>query len=103
MLHLRRHVEELEPHVASGQGIVVVLRQAAGRPAVNGAERREIRTVDRVEEVGRAQLEHPRRRRRIEVDERRIVETVLDEVGEIVHLIVGSGPGREASQVRGDG
>ena len=61
-------------------------RWPAGRRSA--PQRREIRTVDRVEEVRRAQLEHPRRRVGIEVHERGIVEAVLDEVGEIVHLIV---------------
>ena len=88
-VHPRRHIEELEAHVTPGQGIVVVLRPAAAWPAVDGAERREVGTVDRVEErPAVVQLERVRRGVRIEVHERRIVEGVLDEVGEIVHLIV---------------
>ena len=79
-------VQELETHVTSRQGIVVVLRSAAGGPAVDGAERGQIRTVDRIEHVGRIQLEHLRWRVGIVGHERRIVEAVLEEVGEIVHL-----------------
>ena len=55
------HVQELESGVTSGQGIVVVLWEATRWAAVDGAQRREIRTIDRVEEVPRAELEHLRR------------------------------------------
>ena len=83
----KRKLEEFKSGIASGQRIVVVLRKPAGRTAVDRAELGEIGAVHRVNDVGRAKLEHPGRRFGVEAHERRIVEAVLDEVGEIVHLI----------------
>src|SRR5207302_1405225 len=78
-IHLPGHVQELETHVPPGKGVVVRRRKEAGHPSVDSAERREIRTIFRVGEIARGDYEWLRRRLRIEVDERGIVEGVLEE------------------------
>ena len=85
---LRGHVQELETHVAPGKGVVVGSRTTAGHSSIDGAQGSDLRTEDRIRQVLRVRLECPCRRVRIEADERRIVESVLEEVGEILHLIL---------------
>ncbi len=87
-MHLRRHVEELQAHVAPRQRVVVVLRHAARRPAIDSTERRQVGTVLRVGEVDRAQLEEGLRLLRIERGKCRVVQAVLDEVGQVVDLVL---------------
>src|SRR4029450_13892410 len=102
-VHSARHIQELESHVTTRQRIIVVGRFPAGWSSVNGAPRCEIRTVYRVEDIRWSQLEHLRRRVRVVVDECRIVEAVLEEISEVVHLIVAQAKATRRSRSSGMG
>src|SRR5207253_8791425 len=97
-IHLPGHVQELETHVPPGKGVVVRWREPAGHQSVESADGREVRTVLRVGDIARGDHEWLGRRLGMEVDERGIVEGVLEEIGEIVHFILV-----EAQAARGAG
>ena len=88
-LKLRGNVEKLQPLVAACQRIVVIDRQATWHEPVLGPEGGEIRPVLRVSEVHCVRLERVRAGLRIVCHERRVIQAVLDEVGEIVDLVFG--------------
>src|SRR5262245_44669414 len=96
-----RDIQELESHIATRQRIIVVWWFAAGWSSVNSASCCKIWPVYRVEDVCRSQLEHLRRRVRVVVDECRVVETVLEEISEVVHLIVAQAQATRRSRSSG--
>src|SRR2546428_3253634 len=87
-IYLPGQVQELETHVPPGKGVVVRWREPAGHQSVESAGGREVRTRLRVGDIARGDHEWLSRRLAIEVEERGIVEGVLEEIGEIVHFIL---------------
>ena len=85
---LRGHIQEFEAFVTPRQRIVVVDRQATRHQPVLRPQRGEIGAVLRVCEIAYVWLHGIRRGVRIVMRQRRVIQRVLQEVGEIVDLLL---------------